>query len=763
MRTYPTPQEVQKAVAGKSKAQKVRFREGTVKNTEYIYVDEHGNDWHKVTRRDGIDDATGEPCKQFFQSKVQEEQWVKGAPSITLPYRLLEVLLAITLFIVEGEKTADCLNQVLQATGKDTAVATTSPMGALNGHLWKGFVQRYPDIANKKIRILPDNDKPGAKYAQTVVTAILGANPQADVKIVTLPDLPDGGDFVDWYVNIKAESDDKDNEEVERLVIKRLLELCKQAESVTLDTIKTWQQSKTAVVKPIQENAPSDIILDTDEPLASAYTFLKKVYTFNGIPTLVFYAGDYWLWAGNSYRQIERGEVEKKLLLFLEQSKIGIWQQNDESEKIYEPFPVKLSTFNPIAKLLEKRIFQSAKGAVPCWIGGGLYEMPSSVSDPSLLIFGKSKILNLDNMETLLPSPCWFNIAALDYDYDPDAECPQWKAFLYDILEDDIESKQTLMEWMGLCLTPITKFQKALFLIGPRRSGKGTIVRILEQIVGPHNAISPRTLTFGQNFGLESFIGKTVATVKDARFGGNTSPITELILNITGEDAVTIDRKFRPALTIQLRTKLTFLSNEVPSILDQSGALPSRFIYLKLTKSFLGTEDLELTDKLSSELPGICRLAIRHLKNLLKRGYFIQPESGKGLSLRMASLSSPVSEFMRELRPSMTTEQIWEHWKGFCVREGRLSLGTKNALFNNLESAGYNSDLDAADILAKIRKLDGEASVRQLQQGIRKFRDEDDADRLRQKLREMVNAGLVESESKPAKNGRMVEYFCIPE
>ena len=68
--------------------------------------------------------------------------------------------------------------------------------------------------------------------------------------------------------------------------------------------------------------------------------------------------------------------------------------------------------------------------------------------------------------------------------------------------------KQTLMEWMGLCLTPITKFQKALFIIGPKRGGKGTVFRILQQIVGTHNATSLGSLDFGRNFGLQPLIGK---------------------------------------------------------------------------------------------------------------------------------------------------------------------------------------------------------------------------------------------------------------
>ena len=378
------------------------------------------------------------------------------------------------------------------------------------------------------------------------------------------------------------------------------------------------------------------------------------------------------------------------------------------------------------------------------------------------LIFGKSKIFNLENLEVLTSSPHWFNTAALDFDYDPDAKCPQWWDFLESILDDDEQSKQTLMEWMGLCLTPITKFQKALFLVGQRRSGKGTISRILEKIVGSHNSVSPSVSQFGSEYGLHPFIGKTLAVVKDARFKGGFSPkFTERFLNITGEDEVSINRKHRDHVDIRLKTKLMFMSNEIPDILDQSGALASRFIFLKLPKSFYGREDIDLESKLSRELPGILRLAVQHLKNLLERKKFIQPETGVASAKRMMALSSPVSEFIRKLRLYMTKAEIWEKWKAFCDTEGQRQYGTKEALWNNLESAGYNCDFDTADILAKIRESEEkEVKVVDLQHSIRRYRGK--AEAFDRKFLEMVKAGLVKIRRETAKNGRDVEWCYIP-
>ena len=47
------------------------------------------------------------------------------------------------------------------------------------------------------------------------------------------------------------------------------------------------------------------------------------------------------------------------------------------------------------------------------------------------------------------------------------------------------------------------------------------------------------------------------------------------------------------------------LSNELPKLADASGALAERFLILTLKESFLGREDVDLTDKLTTDMGGI--------------------------------------------------------------------------------------------------------------------------------------------------------------
>lgn len=73
-----------------------------------------------------------------------------------------------------------------------------------------------------------------------------------------------------------------------------------------------------------------------------------------------------------------------------------------------------------------------------------------------------------------------------------------------------------LRTWFGYCLTGDTSQQKMLLIVGPKRSGKGTIARVLTRLIGNGNVSGPTTSSLAGPFGLQPLIGKTLAIVSDA-------------------------------------------------------------------------------------------------------------------------------------------------------------------------------------------------------------------------------------------------------
>lgn len=228
-------------------------------------------------------------------------------------------------------------------------------------------------------------------------------------------------------------------------------------------------------------------------------------------------------------------------------------------------------------------------------------------------------------------------------------------------------------------------------LIGPPRSGKGVITRIIHKLVGEANTVAPTLAGLATNFGLWPLLGKSVAIISDARMSGrvDSSIVCERLLSISGEDALTVDRKNLQPVTGKLPTRLMIVSNELPRFADASGALAGRMLILRLEQSFYGREDQGLTDTLLGELPGILLWAIAGWARLQTRGHFVQPASGDGLRQQMQDITSPVGEFVRtccQIDPAFTVSigEIFAAWKTWCDRAGRKHVGTEQMLGRDL-------------------------------------------------------------------------------
>jgi len=352
-----------------------------------------------------------------------------------------------------------------------------------------------------------------------------------------------------------------------------------------------------------------------------------------------------------------------------------------------------------VANALEGvEVFSLLDGALdaPCWLGSPPPELPADTR-PQDLVALRNGILHPSSGVFLPPTPRFFTQAALPFDFDPaDAVDPpaEWLAFLAQLWPEDPESVETLQEIFGYLLTPDTSLQKIFLLQGPKRSGKGTIGRVLRALLGHASVAGPTLASLAQNFGLAPLIGKTCALVSDARLSGKLDHqvIVERLLSISGEDALTIDRKYAHAWTGQLQARFLLLSNELPRLADASSALPGRFIILRLTRSFFGEEDPGLLARLLPELPRVLHWALEGRRRLYGRGYFASPRSAFELHRQMEELASPIQTFLEEhceVGPlaSVPCERLYHLWTRWCHNQGWDRTGTAQTFARDLRSA----------------------------------------------------------------------------
>jgi len=429
--------------------------------------------------------------------------------------------------------------------------------------------------------------------------------------------------------------------------------------------------------------------IDSGAPYATARLFRELRYDADDVPTLHHHRGGFYAWDGAAYPEVEDGEIRAAIYRFLDdcvapvkEKETGEWQQ----------VPVKPNTnrVNNVLDALRAVTLLPAVIAAPAWLD------EVADLDPGDIIACANGLLHLPTGALLPHTPAYFTHNALDFAFDAVAPAPAgWLAFLKQLWPDDAESIATLQEVFGYCLTADTAQQKAFLIVGPKRSGKGTIGRVLARLVGTDNAVAPTLAGIGSNFGLTPLIGKRVAIISDARLSGRAdqAAIAERLLNITGEDAITIDRKYREAWTGRFIARFLVLTNELPRLADASGALASRFIVLVQTESFYGREDLGLTNRLLLELPGILNWAIEGWRRLCGRGYFIQPKSAQEAIGELEDLGSPIGAFVRDwcvVKPGSegTVDAMFQAWENWCEEQRREQYrGDRQSFGRNLRAA----------------------------------------------------------------------------
>ena len=416
------------------------------------------------------------------------------------------------------------------------------------------------------------------------------------------------------------------------------------------------------------------MIIEPRAPYRVAKLFLDDYYVqakASDHYTLRHHRGGFYRWSGSAYPEMTEATLRAGLYAWLDQCFV-------ERDKELESVRANTALVGNVLDGLRAAAHLDDATSAPTWLD----HVPDLPADE--IVSCQNGLLHLPSLDLLAHTPAFFTHNALDFNYDPRAPEPRhWLAFLRQLWPDDQVTIDALQEMFGLCLTGDTRHQKAFLLVGPKRSGKGTIARVLTRLIGSDNTVGPTLAGLGTNFGLAPLIGKQVAIISDARLGGRAdqAAIAERLLSITGEDTITVDRKFMSAWTGRLQTRFVILSNELPRLADASGALASRFIVLMLTNSFYGKEDHSLTDRLMVELPAILNWAIAGWRRLSERGYFVQPKSAEQAVQDLEDLGSPISAFLRErceVKSGRVVEvsRLYEVWLGWNKEQGRERPGT---------------------------------------------------------------------------------------
>ena len=437
-------------------------------------------------------------------------------------------------------------------------------------------------------------------------------------------------------------------------------------------------------------------------PLAVA-RHIYRLFRIDGCRTLLSWRGGWMCWHTTHWSELDAAQLRSHVYRSMSKATYEHVTANGVETRSWNPDKRKVAN---VIEAMDALAHFPSDIDPPSWIAHSAAE-----TEAAQMISCTNGLLDLSNRKLVIHTPALFNLVSVPFDYDPEAPEPvEWLKFLESLWPGDDESIALLQEYFGYVLSGRTDMHKLLALIGPFRAGKGTIARILTRLVGKGNVVGPTLAGLGTNFGLSPLLGKPLAIISDARLGSAPShTVVERLLSITGEDMLTVDRKYREPYSGRLPTRFVMLSNELPRFTDASGAIATRMLILQLTKSFLNKEDRAIESRVVPELPGVLNWALEGLDRLTASGRFTVPESSESAAAMMMDLASPVSAFVRErceLGPDKTVARdlLYLTWKRWADANGHHA-GAKITFGRSLHAA--MPGLGRADIPVGDKRVHG--------------------------------------------------------
>jgi P4 family phage/plasmid primase-like protien len=267
----------------------------------------------------------------------------------------------------------------------------------------------------------------------------------------------------------------------------------------------------------------------------------------------------------------------------------------------------------------------------------------------------KNGILDIKTM-TLSPHvPDIFRSYILDYEFDPDADCPKTLDFLNYIFEGDKDLSAASFIPIGYSLAGGNPWlHKAFILYGEGRNGKSTYLDLIMSILGEKNFSSVSMKDIAKPFSTILMHKKLANIVEETP----TKHIdAEAFKAIVGGGHVNMAFKGKDEFSAKLTARLIFACNKLPSFADFSSGLEERLCIIPFKKWIPPEERIpEMVNLLKQERSGILNRAIQEYKKVL---------TNKSLP-RVAAIDSAFDEYKRE-----SDSIYW--WACECLEQGAPS------------------------------------------------------------------------------------------
>lgn len=203
----------------------------------------------------------------------------------------------------------------------------------------------------------------------------------------------------------------------------------------------------------------------------------------------------------------------------------------------------------------------------------------------------------------------------VNINFDPNAECELWDAFLWRVLDRNDDLYAYLRRFVGYLLVGDTSDQSLHFLYGLGANGKSVFCEVLMRLLGEYAvAVSPDLIMFKKHHGIPNDVarlrGVRAALMNETSQGARFDEAK--LKDLTGGDTLTARFLNQEFFDFHPTHRLLIRGNHKPAIHGTDDGIWRRLRLVPFTVSIPPDEqDRDLLRKLEAELPGILNWALQ--------------------------------------------------------------------------------------------------------------------------------------------------------
>jgi putative DNA primase/helicase len=284
--------------------------------------------------------------------------------------------------------------------------------------------------------------------------------------------------------------------------------------------------------------------------------------------------------------------------------------------------------------------------------------------------------------------------------YDPEAKCPRWEQFLFEVMGGNENLIYFLQKAIGYALTDSTKERVFFILWGSGFNGKTTFLETILSLLGEYEyALTTPVETFMMTR-TSGGIPNDIARLRGARFVYATEGeighrlAESRIKRLTGRDTLSARFLYGEWFDFKPTCKLFLGTNHKPTIRGTDEAIWDRVRLVPFTQCFRGQgkEDKNLGEKLQEELPGILNWALEGCEIWQQEGLGY-PEEIREATKEYRSNMDILGDFLDDMCESdpfeeVRSSELYNAYKAWSENNGERVVSSSD-FKESLEERGF--------------------------------------------------------------------------